>query len=104
MNQNNEQSAKDQTALTQSQSQQAAYHTQQIVPEEVIAVRKNSDGDIVQLKLTSGQVVDYLTAQSMVKNGQIAHLNVFRGRDNEEHLRSNADGRKDNNLDQLPEF
>jgi len=72
--------------------------------EEVVAVRKNGDGDIVDLKLTSGKVVDYKTAQSMVKNNEIQNLNVFRGRDNEEHLRSNADGRKDNNLDNLPTF
>lgn len=72
--------------------------------EEVIAVRKNGDGDIVELKLTSGKVVDYKTAQSMVKNNEIQNLNVFRGRDNEEHLRSNPDGREDNNLDNLPTF
>lgn len=72
--------------------------------EEVVAVRKNGDGDIVELQLTSGRVVDYKTAQTMVKNNEIAGLNVFRGRDNDEHLRSNADGRKDNNLDNLPTF
>lgn len=72
--------------------------------EEVVAVRKNGDGDIIALQLSSGAVVDYKTAQTMVKNNQIAHLNVFRGRDGEEHLRSDADGRKDNNLDQLPTF
>jgi len=72
--------------------------------EEVIAVRKNGDGDIIQLQLTSGQIVDYKTAQAMVKNNQIRNLNVFRGRDGEEHLRSNADGNPDNNLDSLPTF
>lgn len=72
--------------------------------QEVVAVRKNGDGDIVDLKLTSGEVVDYKTAQTMVKNNEIRNLNVFKGRDNEEHLRSNADGRKDNNLDNLPTF
>lgn len=72
--------------------------------EEVAAVRKNGDGDIVELQLTSGRVVDYKTAQSMVKNNEIRNLNVFRGRDNEEHLRSNPDGREDNNLDNLPTF
>ncbi|WP_336786288.1 DUF3892 domain-containing protein [Paenibacillus sp. MMO-177] len=75
-------------------------HTQ----EEVVAVRKNGDGDIVELQLTSGKVVDYKTAQTMVKNNEIAGLNVFKGRDHEDHLRSNADGRKDNNLDNLPTF
>jgi hypothetical protein len=72
--------------------------------EEVVAVRKNGDGDIVELKLTSGRVVDYKTAQAMVKNNEIKNLNVFRGRDGDEHLRSNPDGRKDNNLDNLPTF
>jgi len=76
----------------------------QIQTEQVVAVRKNGDGDIVQLKLSSGRVVDYKTAQAMVKNNEIANLNVFRGRDNEEHLRSNPDGREDNNLDNLPTF
>jgi hypothetical protein len=77
---------------------------QQNLTEQVVAVRKNGDGDIVELKLTSGQVVDYKTAQQMVKNNQIAGMNVFRGRDHEEHLRSDPDGRKDNNLDNLPFF
>jgi hypothetical protein len=72
--------------------------------EEVVAVRKNGDGDIVELKLTSGRVVDYKTAQTMAKNNEIQNVNVFRGRDHEEHLRSNPDGREDNNLDNLPLF
>lgn len=72
--------------------------------EQVVAVRKNGDGDIVMLKLSSGQTVDYRTAQTMAKAGQIAGVNVFRGRDGEEHLRSNADGIKENNLDELPGF
>jgi len=71
---------------------------------QVIAVRKNGDGDIVELQLSSGEVVDYKTAQQMAKNDQIANVNVFRGRDGEEHLRSDADGRTDNNLDNLPAF
>jgi hypothetical protein len=81
---------------------------QQVMPEneqeEVMAVKKNGDGDIVELKLSSGRVVDYKTAQTMVKNEEIKNLNVFKGRDNEEHLRSNPDGRRDNNLDNLPTF
>ncbi|WP_422614956.1 DUF3892 domain-containing protein [Cohnella caldifontis] len=72
--------------------------------EQVQAVRKNGDGDIVELKLSSGRVVDYKTAQQMAKNGEIEHVNVFRGRDGDEHLRSDADGREDNNLDNLPLF
>lgn len=72
--------------------------------EQVVAVRKNGDGDIVELKLSSGQVVDYKQAQQMAKNGMIDNVNVFRGRDGDEHLRSNADGDPSNNLDNLPIF
>ncbi|WP_166238357.1 DUF3892 domain-containing protein [Paenibacillus turpanensis] len=72
--------------------------------EQVVAVRKNGDGDIVELKLTSGRVVDYKTAQAMAKNNEIYNVQVFRGRDDEEHLRSTPDGRTDNNLDNLPTF
>lgn len=71
---------------------------------EVVAVRKNGDGDIIQLKLNTGNVVDYKTAQQMVQNKEIKNLNVFRGRDDEMHLRSNADGDPSNNLDNLPVF
>lgn len=72
--------------------------------QQVVAVRKNGDGDIVELQLSSGQVVGYKEAQQMAKNEQIENVNVFKGRDGDEHLRSNADGRTDNNLDQLPTF
>ncbi|MBU7319246.1 DUF3892 domain-containing protein [Paenibacillus oleatilyticus] len=72
--------------------------------QQVVAVRKNGDGDIVELKLSSGQVVDYLEAQQLAKNGQLENVNVFRGRDGDEHLRSNADGDPSNNLDNLPGF
>ncbi|MCD9021389.1 DUF3892 domain-containing protein [Cohnella silvisoli] len=72
--------------------------------QQIVAVRKNGDGDIVELQLSSGQVVGYKEAQQMAKNDQIENVNVFKGRDGDEHLRSDADGRTDNNLDQLPTF
>jgi hypothetical protein len=72
--------------------------------ESVIAVRKNGDDDIIELKLSNGQVVDYKEAQQMAKNGMIVNVHVFKGRDGEEHLRSNPDGDPTNNLDNLPQF
>ena len=72
--------------------------------QQVTAVRKNGDGDIVELQLSSGQVVGYKEAQQMAKANQIENVNVFKGRDGDEHLRSNPDGREDNNLDNLPTF
>lgn len=70
----------------------------------ITAVRKNNEGDIVELQLSSGEVVDYHQAQQMAKDGSIEQVNVFRGRDGDEHLRSDADGTKENNLDNLPLF
>ncbi|WP_256757107.1 DUF3892 domain-containing protein [Cohnella sp. WQ 127256] len=72
--------------------------------QQIVAVRKNGDGDIVEMQLSSGQVVGYKEAQQMAKNDEIANVNVFKGRDGDEHLRSDPDGRTDNNLDQLPTF
>ncbi|GGD02654.1 hypothetical protein GCM10007216_36760 [Thalassobacillus devorans] len=72
--------------------------------EQVVAVRKNSDGDIIELKLTSGQVVDYKQARQMADSGEIEHVNTFRGKDGDKHLRSDADGDPTNNLDNLPTF
>jgi len=70
----------------------------------ITAVRKNNEGDIVELQLSSGEVVDYKQAQQLAKDGDIDHVNVFRGRDGDEHLRSDPDGIKENNLDNLPPF
>ncbi|MBB6673383.1 DUF3892 domain-containing protein [Cohnella nanjingensis] len=72
--------------------------------EQIVAVRKNGDGDIIELQLSNGQVVDYKQAQQMAKNDELENVNVFKGRDGDEHLRSDPDGREDNNLDNLPTF
>ncbi|MEH7112971.1 DUF3892 domain-containing protein [Neobacillus niacini] len=71
--------------------------------EEIVAVRKNDDGDIIAFKTSSGRELDYITALTEAKSGQIAHIDVFHkyGRD---IIRSEPDGIKENNLDQLPEF
>ncbi|MGM8214585.1 DUF3892 domain-containing protein [Bacillaceae bacterium W0354] len=74
------------------------------MPEQVVAVRKNTDGDIVELKLSNGQVVDYKEAQRMAVAGEIEHVNTFTGKDGDKHLRSDADGDESNNLSNLPEF
>ncbi|WP_163536246.1 DUF3892 domain-containing protein [Gracilibacillus sp. YIM 98692] len=72
--------------------------------DQIVAVRKNEDGDIVKMKLSSGQVVDYKQAQQMADNNEIEHVNTFKGRDGDKHLRSDADGDPSNNLDNLPQF
>ncbi|UOQ44500.1 DUF3892 domain-containing protein [Halobacillus salinarum] len=72
--------------------------------ERIIAVRKNGQGSIVEMKLSSGEVVDYKQAQQMAREGALDHVNLFRGKDGEEHLRSDPDGDVSNNLDNLPSF
>lgn len=71
--------------------------------EEVVAVRKNDDGDIMAFKTNTGRELDYITALDEAKAGKIAHIDVFHkyGRD---IIRSEPDGVKENNLDNLPSF
>jgi len=71
--------------------------------EKIIAVRKNDDDDIIAFKTSSGRELDYLTALDEAKAGKLAHVDVFHkyGRD---IIRSEPDGIKENNLDQLPSF
>ncbi|TVY07168.1 DUF3892 domain-containing protein [Paenibacillus cremeus] len=71
--------------------------------EQIVAVRKNEDGDIIAIKTESGRELDYVTALNEAKSGKLAHVDVFHkyGRD---ILRSEPDGFDGNNLDNLPIF
>ena len=80
-----------------------ASEMQEIGKEKIVAVRKNEDGDLIAFKTETGRELDYITALNEAKAGKIAHVDVFHkyGRD---ILRSEPDGIKENNLDQLPDF
>ena len=71
--------------------------------EQIVAVRKNDDGDLIAFKTETGRELDYISALSEAKAGKLSHVDVFHkyGRD---ILRSEPDGIKDNNLDNLPHF
>ncbi|MBE5105888.1 DUF3892 domain-containing protein [Bacillus thuringiensis] len=71
--------------------------------EEIVAVRKNDEGDLIAFKTSSGRELDYITALDEAKSGKLAHVDVFHkyGRD---IIRSEPDGIKENNLDNLPSF
>jgi len=73
------------------------------IKEKIVAVRKNDDGDLIAFKTESGRELDYITALNEAKAGMLAHVDVFHkyGRD---ILRSEPDGVKENNLDNLPDF
>ena len=76
---------------------------QEMGKEKIVAVRKNDDGDLIAFKTETGRELDYVTALDEAKSGNLAHVDVFHkyGRD---ILRSEPDGIKENNLDQLPQF
>ncbi len=77
--------------------------TPQSGKEQIIAVRKNDDGDLIAFKTESGRELNYVSALTEAKAGKLAHVDVFHkyGRD---ILRSEPDGIKENNLDHLPHF
>lgn len=72
----------------------------------VVAVRRDDSGNISELKLSSGNVVQINEAINMAKNGDLPGYNVGRTRGDNPHdiLRGNADGDSSNNLDNLPTF
>jgi predicted metal-dependent peptidase len=76
---------------------------QEMGKEKIVAVRKNDDGDLIAFKTETGRELDYVTALDEAKSGNLAHVDVFHkyGRD---ILRSEPDGIKENNLDQLTQF
>ncbi len=71
--------------------------------EQIVAVRKKDDGDIIAFKTNNGRELDYLTALDEAKAGKLAHVDVFHkyGRD---IIRSEPDGIKENNLENLNSF
>ncbi|GAE24948.1 hypothetical protein JCM9140_914 [Halalkalibacter wakoensis JCM 9140] len=71
--------------------------------ESIVAVRKNEEGDLIAFKTSTGRELDYVQALEEAKAGNLAHVDVFHkyGRD---IVRSEPDGIKENNLDQLPLF
>ncbi|WP_312473321.1 DUF3892 domain-containing protein [Neobacillus sp.] len=88
---------------SEQQDQLEANQTNHDGKEEFVGVRKNNDGDLIAFKTNTGRELDYITALEEAKAGKIAHIDVFHkyGRD---IIRSEPDGIKENNLDQLPEF
>ncbi|WP_270181689.1 DUF3892 domain-containing protein [Alkalihalobacillus sp. CinArs1] len=69
----------------------------------ISAVRKNEDGDLIAFKTNTGEELDYIQALEAAKSGKLSGVDVFHkyGRD---IIRSEPDGIKENNFDNLPEF
>ncbi|TYR80903.1 DUF3892 domain-containing protein [Priestia megaterium] len=72
--------------------------------DHFVAVRKNEQGDLVEFKTATGQVLSYSEALNRVEAGEIEHVSTFVGKDGGTYIRSNPDHDKTNNLDSLPLF
>jgi Protein of unknown function (DUF3892) len=72
--------------------------------EFFIAVQRNGEGNLTAFKTSSGRVLSYDQALQEVREGKIEHVHIFKGKDGEFYIRSNADGNPANNLDALPNF
>ena len=72
--------------------------------ERIVAVQKNGDGDLTAFKTETGRVLQYDQAIAEANKGNLAGVNVFKGKDGGHYLRGDADGDPTNNLDQLPRF
>ena len=69
-----------------------------------IKVKKNSDGDITDVMLENGEVHSVTEAISMAKNELIDGVNVGKAKNGREFIRSNPNGKENDNLDELPNF
>ncbi|GFZ31562.1 hypothetical protein CSC2_20880 [Clostridium zeae] len=70
----------------------------------IVGVIKDSNDEIEAYKLDSGEIVQKEEAISLAKEGRISGVQVSTSRKGEKYLRSNPDGTKNNNLDNLPEI
>lgn len=70
----------------------------------IIKVRKNPDGDITDVMMENGNVYSINDAIMMAKGNLIENVNVGRSKNGREYLRSDPNGLKDDNLDNLPVF
>ncbi|WP_058306350.1 DUF3892 domain-containing protein [Gracilibacillus massiliensis] len=102
-NQEFEKIYQDYKQQSEEQAQQEAPASGEIGKEQIVAVRKNDEGDIIAFKTSSGRELDYVTAIDEAKAGNLEHVDVFHkyGRD---IIRSEPDGIKENNLDNLDTF
>ena len=70
----------------------------------IVKVRKNNDGDITDVMLGNGNVYSVNEAIIMAKDGLLEGVNVGRAKNGREYLRSDPNGTKKDNLDNLPTF
>lgn len=70
----------------------------------ITKVRKDSNGDITDVMLDNGNVYPIDQAIALVKDETIDGVNVGKAKNGREYLRSNPNGDKNDNLDNLDVF
>ena len=70
----------------------------------IIAVRKDENGDNAEFKLDNNKVVSLSEAINMCKNGELQGYNVSTSKSGSEFIRENADSDEFNNLDNMLTF
>lgn len=73
------------------------------MPEHIVRVNKDKDGNITAVKTDAGQVYRVDQAIMQVRSGNIQGAQVV-DREGREYLRSYPDDNQSNNLDSLPPF
>ncbi|MDK2822809.1 MAG: hypothetical protein PWQ67_667 [Clostridia bacterium] len=73
------------------------------MPEKVVAVNKDPDGNIIAVKTDGGQVYRLEQAIMQIENGNLTGVQIV-NRNGRSYLRTYPDGTPENNLDNLPEF
>lgn len=71
---------------------------------KVVAVHKNDDGNLEAFKLDDGRVLSFDECRDAIHNGELPDLICTYGRSGAVIIRSQADGKRENNLSNLPEF
>lgn len=70
--------------------------------KRIVDARADSEGDITHVKFEgNSRFTPVEQAIPMADRGEIENAHVVRARDKKTHLRTNPDGRKANNLDDM---
>jgi hypothetical protein len=72
--------------------------------QRIIKIKKDNDGDITDIMLEDGKIFPLNHAIMMAKHGAIEGVNVGKGKDGGEFLRSEANDSIWDNLNNLPTF
>ena len=72
--------------------------------ERFVAVRKNTEGNLIAFKSNTGAEYNYEMAKELCRSGKIANAETFIGKGHNIYIRGKVDGEEDNNLANLPTF